>query len=133
MRTSDQTLGNRSNAIRRLARLAVCAGLAGLATPVATAAPALAQDFDCRSVANAAERTICARPRLARLDERMAELYGLLWARLDNDNREGLRDYQRMFLATRDKCGRDASCIEGAYLDQIDVLRRQLERQPRRG
>jgi uncharacterized protein len=132
MRTSDQTLANHSNARRRVARLAVCAGFAGLGV-LAAAAPAKAQDFDCRSATNAAERTICARPRLARLDERMAELYGLLWARLDNDNREGLRDYQRMFLATRDKCGRDVSCIEGAYLDQIDVLRRQLERQPRRG
>jgi uncharacterized protein len=132
MRTTDQALANGSNATRRLARLAVWAGLAGLGA-LGMAATAQAQDFDCRSAANAAERTICARPRLARLDERMAELYGLLWARLDNDNREGLRDYQRSFLATRDKCGRDASCIEGAYLDQIDVLRRQLERQPRRG
>ena len=42
--------------------------------------------------------------------------------------RKALRNYQRHFLAVRDDCGRDTSCIKGAYLDQISVLEARLEK-----
>jgi uncharacterized protein len=103
-----------------------------LATAAASAAllwssAASAQDFDCRTASLPAEKAICANAGLARLDDKVAELYGRLWARLDNDGREGLRDYQLMFLNARNACRRDVTCIEGAYKDQIGVLSRQLE------
>ena len=91
------------------------------------ATSASAQDFDCKTASLAAEKTICEHRQLTRLDDRMAELYGRLWAKLDNDNREGLRDYQRMFLETRNACRQDVACIEGAYQDQIGVLKARLE------
>jgi uncharacterized protein len=106
--------------------------LAAAATAAAVAAmlpatSASAQDFDCKTASLAAEKTICEHRRLTRLDDRMAELYGRLWAKLDDDNREGLRDYQRMFLETRNACRQDVACIEGAYQDQIGVLKARLE------
>ena len=106
-----------------LAAAATAAALAALIP----ATSASAQDFDCKTASLAAEKTICGHRRLSTLDERMAELYGRLWAKLDDDNREGLRDYQRMFLETRNACRHDATCIEGAYQDQIGVLKARLE------
>lgn len=47
-------------------------------------------------------------------------------------SRQALRNYQRHFLAVRDDCGRDTSCIKGAYLDQISVLEARLEKANRR-
>ena len=91
------------------------------------ATSASAQDFDCKTASLAAEKTICEHRRLTRLDDRMAELYGRLWAKLDNDNREGLRDYQRMFLETRNACRQTCACIEGAYRAEIGVLKARLE------
>jgi uncharacterized protein len=32
-----------------------------------------------------------------------------------------------MFLAARDRCGGKESCIRGAYLDQIEVLKARLQ------
>lgn len=97
----------------------MCAGLC--ATPVR------AQDFDCHAASTATEHAICASERLSALDERMTRLYDRLWIALDdNGAREGLREYQRMFLAARNRCGRNESCIRGAYLDQIEVLNSRL-------
>jgi hypothetical protein len=31
-----------------------------------------------------------------------------------------------MFLVARDRCGRNESCLRGAYLDQIAVLQERL-------
>ncbi len=89
--------------------------------------PAAAQGFNCRLASQSSERAICANARLGGLDQRMNRLYAKLMARLDRDDqREGLRDYQLRFLSSRDSCGRDVSCIKGAYLDQIDVLASRL-------
>jgi uncharacterized protein len=97
----------------------LCAGLC--------ATPATAQDFDCRAASTATEHAICGSGRLSALDERMTQLYDRLWSTLGNNGaREGLREYQRMFLAARNRCGRHESCIRGAYLDQIEVLNSRL-------
>jgi uncharacterized protein len=92
-----------------------------------TAHSAAAQDFNCRHAALSSEKTICANVRLSALDERMSHLYNRLWNALDsNTAREGLRDYQLRFLAARDRCGRNDTCLRGAYLDQIEVLEERL-------
>lgn len=108
-------------AFTRMAGVAAAALLAAFAS-----GSAKAQDFDCRTATLAAEKTICAQPQLSRLDDRTAMLYGKLWSKLDDGNREGLRDYQLAFLATRNACGRDGKCIADAYRDQIGVLRQRL-------
>ena len=115
---------------RGLAMLAALTALP-LAAVMGSGAAA-AQDFDCNKPKLVAEQIVCGSRKLSALDERMAELYGRLWGRLDNDNREGLRDYQLAFLHTRNMCNRDARCIEGAYVDQIAVLEQRLARTPHR-
>lgn len=108
------------------------ARLAGIVAAVAVAflaaGSAKAQDFDCASAKLVAERTICSSPRLVRLDNRLAAVYGKLWARLDNDNREGLRDHQLEFLRRRNLCNRNERCIARAYEAQIATIRARLGR-----
>jgi uncharacterized protein len=95
--------------------------------------PAAAQQFDCRDAEASSERTICRNDKLGALDEQMSNLYSeLLRAYGSERQREGLRSYQRHFLAARDSCGRDTGCIKGAYLDQISVLEARLEQAYRR-
>lgn len=98
--------------------------LAGIA---AFATPSEAVSFKCSAATETAERVICGNAKLSSLDDRLATLYNDLMQTLDReDQRDGLRDYQRRFLATRDACGSNRSCIKGAYLDQIEVLKIRL-------
>lgn len=100
--------------------LILAAGLGAAVTP------AKAADFSCHSASTAAERTICSHALLGALDERMAQIYGRLWAQYGLRDRLNLRSEQQRFLNFRDGCGRDARCIKGAYLDQIGVLDTKL-------
>ena len=85
--------------------------------------PAAAQSFECGAAALKSERAVCGSDRLSGLDERMSGLYDRLMASVDSDRaRQRIRTYQIHFLSARDACGRDVSCIKGAYLDQIEVL-----------
>jgi uncharacterized protein len=98
---------------------------AGVLLIVATAASA--QSFDCRNAELASERAVCAHQQLGDLDEHVDRLYSALMRQAGSARaREDLRDYQLQFLSARDACGRNASCIKGAYLDQIEVLSAQL-------
>lgn len=121
------TNASRSNPFNFCIGNAKLAGAIALAAASAWGVPAHAQEFDCRAAALASERAICNSGRLSVLDERMSFLYNRLWQVLRKDGaREGLREYQLMFLRTRDRCGRDEECLAGAYLDQIEVLKERL-------
>ncbi len=113
---------------QRLTALGMVGALSTTMSALMVAAtPAAAQSFDCSGAALSSEKTICANDRLGALDERMERLYASLMQSFDrNAQRAGLRAYQIRFLATRDRCGRDVSCIKGAYLDQIEVLSARL-------
>lgn len=104
-----------------------------LAAVLIQSQPAAARQFDCRNAEATSERMICRNERLGALDEQMSRLYGELMQAYDSQGeRQALRNYQRHFLAVRDDCGRDTSCIKGAYLDQISVLEARLEKANRR-
>ncbi len=63
---------------------------------------------------NAAERTICATPELARLDTRLADLYGAL--------RSADPDQDRWLVRRRDGCGADIACLRAAYTERLRSL-----------
>lgn len=97
---------------------------AGALLIAATAASA--QSFDCRNAELASERVVCAHQQLGDLDEHVDRLYSALMRQSGSARaREDLRDYQLQFFSA-DACGLNASCIKGAYLDQIEVLSAQL-------
>jgi uncharacterized protein len=122
-------MGTMSDTITLKLAAAISAGsLLALAIMAGSARTAAAQEFDCRNVEFASERTICGSDRLSALDERMSGLYTDLKAAYGSRyRREDLKVYQRQFLDARDACGRDTECIKGAYLDQISVLEARLE------
>ena len=104
-------------------RLTACAAAAIAASVVTLPQSTAAQSFNCRAASNAAERAVCGSDKLSDLDDRMSELYSQLLSGTSSERtRTWVRDYQHRFLAARDACGRNTSCIKGAYLDQISVL-----------
>jgi uncharacterized protein len=127
------TMIDKRNLKSTAALAAAAAAAAVFGALIIESRPAAAQQFDCRDAEIASERTICRNGKLGNLDERMSNLYSeLMQASGSERQREGLRNYQRHFLAARDSCGRDTDCIKGAYLDQISVLEARLEQAYRR-
>src|SRR5262249_8935116 len=66
--------------------------------------------FDCRKAATPSEKAICAHERLARLDRAIAAAFRQLKAELSAAH-DKLPAEQAAFLAERDKCGADESCL----------------------
>jgi uncharacterized protein len=96
------------------------------------AGPASAQiaSYDCTRAASAAEHAVCASSSLGAKDIMLATYYQLLlqlrpatpgMAYREFDDQ--LRSDQRQFLAARDACGANTSCLEKAYDDRLKVLR----------
>ena len=113
----------------RLLSTLTALGLTSLGYCSLVAQNAEAQAFDCRNAVLASERSICGNDKLRHLDERVDRLYrDLMQQSRGERQREDLRDYQLQFLSARDACGRNASCIKGAYLDQIEALSAELRR-----
>lgn len=99
--------------------------------------PASAQvaSYECGRAATATEQAICASPSLGRKDVMVATSYDLLlhlkpatagMAYREFDDR--LRGEQRRFLAARNACGANTSCLEKSYDDRIAVLRKTFDR-----
>ena len=91
------------------------------------ATSAEAADFDCARAHTDTETAICSSPFLSHLDDRMARLYGWLLTALDDKARERLRDEQRLFLAFRDACGPEKSCLQKSYLTRNEDLTTRLK------
>ena len=73
--------------------------------------------FDCADARTATERTICAYPRLKRLDDRIAMTYYILLNDLadpaiSNSAKASLRSSQRQHIRGRDACGSNVACLD---------------------
>jgi len=103
---------------------------AAIALAVATMTPAAASasqgpSFSCRHVTVATERTICKSRNLSRLDRRLAFWYGLARERARYfDQTRWLRNQQRAWLRSRNRCGRNRLCLHWKYRWRIRTLRR---------
>jgi len=87
-----------------------------LATLSSHAAP-----LDCAKAGSAVEKTICAGPRLSRLDAELAKSYDRASAMTVDP--KGLLATQREWLrGTRNDCGDDTECLEHAMLVRIEQL-----------
>ena len=82
------------------------------ASASAVAEPAPQPGFDCKAAKTPAERLICARAPLARLDAQATRLYGQ--ARQHAQDAEVLKKEQLAWLR-----GRDTECIAGASWDEV--------------
>lgn len=93
---------------------------------MAAAAPAMAQkgpSFPCSKATTTTERTICAVPRLAAMDEALASAYRSAGAsNIGAGAARALRDEQRKWLRARDACGADVACLEASYRARADDI-----------
>jgi uncharacterized protein YecT (DUF1311 family) len=81
--------------------------------------------FDCAKAQIAAENTICGSPGLAALDVSVSESYALAMEYLKASPGAGLgllRRAQRTWLAKRNACSGDGSCLERSMEQQLEVL-----------
>jgi len=82
-------------------------------------------NFECTTVRNGAERMICARKNLSRLDRQLAGVYGVLKKDIPKGGRSALRKAQSGWLVGRNNCGEDAKCLRRKYKTRIFELEAQ--------
>lgn len=76
--------------------------------------------FDCNKATTAAEKTVCANEKLARLDKQLSQLYKQVLAA--SSNMDEVRLSQRNWLiGRRNKCT-DKACLETAYASRISEI-----------
>ncbi len=92
-------------------RLLALTALALIAAPALSAGAQKLRPWCDAGALNAAERTICATPEIARLDARLAELYGAL--------RSGDAEQDGWLRGRRDDCGADIACLRAAYTERL--------------
>lgn len=96
-------------------------------------APGEAPSFDCATSTRDVEQVICASAALSRLDRELAESYAALRNALDRNAADQLRSSQVSWLARREACATNASCIEALYqarMLDLRSLQRSLARAP---
>jgi len=96
--------------------------LALKSSPIPTAAAAVRPSFACNGSLSPVEQAICDDPVLAGLDQKVASQYGRLAAILTGAERQTLVGDQRQWMARRNRCGADASCLTIRYGERLTAL-----------
>lgn len=94
------------------------------AAALALATPAGAASFNCAKAKTPTEKTICAKPTLNILDQRMGANYKNLIGLLGKGSAQAssIRAEQVWWLGQRDACGSDANCLRGIIGQRIKEL-----------
>ncbi|HUE18127.1 MAG TPA: lysozyme inhibitor LprI family protein [Stellaceae bacterium] len=87
-------------------------------SPAAAASPS----FACSGSLSPTEAVICANDNLAALDRSLAAIYDNKLGSLPTSQREELASTEKTWLAERNSCGANTSCINNAYLVRIGQL-----------
>lgn len=100
---------------------------------LATGSPGEAASFDCRKATQADEFAICDSRQLSELDVKMATIYDIVLKLVGMGTRGAIQDEQRAWLAARQACGADRSCIRDLYEARIKTLMAEVDRIARGG
>jgi uncharacterized protein len=100
---------------------------------VLLAIPARAASFDCARARAADERAVCASRVLSELDVEMAVRFETLAGLVAMGTRGDMGDAQRDFLASRRRCGGNATCLTALYRGRIAILKNQYDMLKQRG
>lgn len=92
--------------------------LLGVAAPAAAAAPS----FSCGGTLAPTEAVICSDDSLAALDRQLSAAYTKMYASFPASERGTLTSVQKTWLAQRDACRTDKTCIRNAYLARLKQL-----------
>jgi uncharacterized protein len=93
-------------------------------TLIAFLPDAHAASFICNGNVTYTERAICDNDSVSRLDSKMARIYFRLMRLLPATVGRDVRTEQINFLANRDSCVADVTCLGYVYQDRIDELKR---------
>nr|WP_230942855.1 lysozyme inhibitor LprI family protein [Burkholderia vietnamiensis] len=104
----------------RASRRAIPHVLAAAAWLTALPMAAHAAGFDCAKAASPTEHAICADARLSALDAQLAAAWQK--ARAKGGDTAAPKAAQLKWLAQRDRCGGDASCIADRYRERLAIL-----------
>ncbi len=87
----------------------------------AMVSPAQAASFNCAKAKLPSEKTICAKPTLSILDQRMGTKYKALIKLLGAGSAQAssIRAEQVWWLGRRNACGTDVFCLRGQIADRI--------------
>jgi uncharacterized protein YecT (DUF1311 family) len=89
---------------------------------LAFAAPALAQDIDCKNAMTQMDINICAGKDYQAADKKLNKIYGKLMAAADATDKELLRKAERAWIAFRDaQCEYQASGSSGGSIHPMEV------------
>ncbi len=84
--------------------------------------PGVSPSFDCAAASTPTETAICQDPALARSDRDLSAKFGIaLRGRTDASKKE-LRAQQKVWLAARDACGAERTCISDEYSARLSAL-----------
>ncbi|HKN04237.1 MAG TPA: lysozyme inhibitor LprI family protein [Buttiauxella sp.] len=92
---------------------------------LAVAAQAPAASFDCNKAQAADEIAICAQRDLNDKDVELTTKYNFLKGLFAMGARGDLQDSQRVWLKSRQQCGKNKACLTKRYderLKQLDVI-----------
>ncbi len=98
-----------------------------MASPAGAAGPS----FPCTGSLSGTEDIICHDSGLAQLDLDLAIAYDRTLESAAARERDAVRVEQKEWIATRDGCGRERSCIRRAYTDRLAALGKSASVQPR--
>lgn len=83
---------------------------------------AVSPGFDCMRASSPTEHAICGSPDLAGLDGRLTTVYAARMNALSGGTAEAERARQRAWLARRNGCGSDGTCLAGLYRTRLAEL-----------
>lgn len=86
---------------------------------VLTTASVQAASFDCAKAQTRVEKLICDSPKLSKLDEEMAVIYGK--AQLRSPVTSDLKKEQLLWVSARNLCP-DTECVQDAYVKRLSAL-----------
>lgn len=86
-----------------------------------------AQAIDCAKARTPTELTICRTPTLLQADARMSALQEVAAGFSGMGTAAAMRDDQHAFLARRERCGTNVSCLADLYRKQTEPYVKQIE------
>jgi uncharacterized protein len=106
--------------------------LFAVVTAATLAMPSLAHAADyapleCAKAGSPAEKTICKSYTLGQDEARVATLFGVATSLVAMGQRGDIQDTQRKWIATREACGENVSCLKSTYAERIGALNKVIE------
>jgi uncharacterized protein len=89
--------------------------------------------LDCAKASTAADATVCKTYALGQDEARVATLFEVLTSLVAMGQRGDIIDKQHQWIAVREACGSNVTCLSHAYQSRIEELSQALDALAKRG